>query len=409
MPTVFDLAARQVPADQALRALFETHLQHLDKDRCQDYLRAFGLPAEVTWNDAAGKTWSLWDRVRWFGMNHPQGLKSLSLFTHLFQQQPDLPWGKAPKELQRERVEAWWVVVRHRACRRDSTGEAEAVLAERLNRSLAKQPEGMPSTGLALPGDGGWLGLALDVLGEHLKAMPSGASEGWASAVTSCLSGSLLASGHGTRWWAYGKVKGALKSARWVGSPGWEEAGQLPGEPSWNGGGQSVRPKALAEQDHWPRLAARTLGLLALALERQPQFNVQESLGIEEDILEAESPGKWSSPDLVASLIALVDAGLPVSRLPVAEHLQWDGRALDALAWLHRLDPSLSEVPPPCQQRWAHFLVDGQTRWETASEPHVQALANMDFAPRQRHPQLWAWATSSLEAGARPASRLPRP
>ena len=97
MSTVFDLAARQVSADQALRALFETHLQHLDKDRCQDYLHAFGLPAEVTWNDAAGKTWSLWDRVRWFGMNHPQGLKSLSLFTHLFQQQPDLPWGKAPQ------------------------------------------------------------------------------------------------------------------------------------------------------------------------------------------------------------------------------------------------------------------------------------------------------------------------
>ena len=409
MPTVFEVAARQVPADQAVAALFEKHLQHFDEARCRDYQQAFGLPAEVTWTDSTGKSWSLWDRVRWFGFEHPQGLKSLSLFTALLKQQPDSPWAKAGPDLQRARVEAWWAVVRHRVQRRDSTGEAEAILAEQLSRSLAKQPDGMPSSGLALPGDGGWLGLALDVLETHLKNTSTGTVDGWASAVASCLSGSLLASGHGTRWWAYGKVKGALKNSRWVGSPGWEGEGQLPGEPSWNGGGQSVRPKALVEQDHWPRLAARTVGLLALALGRQPQFNVQESLGIGEDILEAENPGRWSSPDLVTSLIALVDAGLPVSQPRVAEHLQWDGRALDALAWLHRLDPSLSQVPPVARQRWSEFLVNCQARWESASEPHVQALAQMGFAPRHRHPQVWDWAQSSLETDARPATRSPRP
>lgn len=407
-----------VPAPQALDALFREHARVLSAVDCAAYTQRHGLPSEVwvdqpVWTDDAGRAWSLFDRVRWMGLQHPQGLQDGSLLEH-FLVQDSSSWDKASPAVRQARVEAWL------ACQRQAHGgigprRGSSVLAsihhrlpDLLVRSLAKQPVGMPSSGLGLPGDGGWLGMALDTL-EGLLAQPSPPA-GWSAVCSAWWTGALLGTTGQGRWWGYGKVRGALKGRQHAGEPGWEAPGDLPGAPEWFNGRSAVRPRMLAEGDHWSRLAARTLNLLAQGLERGDGWRVDETLAADDLLEDGARLDRWYSPDFGAALARVARAGLLGPAPTALPERRYDGRALEALALLKASVPDLTEaLGQEAARALAQALVAHQQAWEQSPRLQERNLAQHACAPRQRAPEIWAWATALAAVPDPPRRRSPGP
>lgn len=392
-----------------MEGLFLHHARSFTSKEWDAYRQAYQLPDQPLWTDNTGRQWGLLERLTWFGLTHPRGLASLDLFDQQLQQRDQTPWDKATLDARKERVEAWLVAQRHYAL---DISERLPALEERLQallqRSLAGQPEGMPSCGLAKACDKGWLGMALESAQRWLED-PSCHPAGWQKMVAQWFGGSLAGASGGSRWWAYGKVKGTLKNKRNTGDPGWEAEGSLPGEPEWQTWGRAVRPSILAQEGNWERLAAQTLGLWALAVEKKPRWDVQSQSPIAR-LLDASDLTRWSTPPLRQALWQVVKAGVGSESQTSHPVSRFEGTSLEALQWLWRLDPGLQEVEDYSRQYVAQQLFQIQQDWMDSPRPQEQAMAFAWFSPAMRlGAEIWPWVRE--HAGQEPAvaARRPRP
>lgn len=405
-------------AEAAIERLFTRHLVELDARRLVDYLAFNRLPADLAWEDAQGRRWTLLDRLAEHVLAHAPTQDNADALAHLIRVKVNadamahllparvnadvLPWHKAPSPVRSRRARL--LLAAFRAAHADPGAAAIRHLAPWFKTSFAGKPEGTPAAGFGQDEDGGWLAPMLAHLDALRQELPPGQRD-FSTEATAWLADSLWARSDrpSGRWWDIGGVSGTRVRQRFAGRPGWELPGSLPFQPPALGMSDPVRPRALPA--HFSRLAARLLSLVADGLADARRFDAGASLGLPP----RPDPRDLAAftPQMHAALLEVAQAGLLHRPAGPHPHQRYDGRALDALEWLLATDPDLGMASQDQRLQLAQAVRDHQAALEQSGQPHARALAQSSLAPAARA-GVWAW---SQAPSPRPSSttRLARP
>lgn len=397
----------------ALNALFEKRLAQLDKHRLFDFLELHGLKETCVWVDQEGVEWTLRERLPYLACIldtpcHPQ------TFQHFINQAPVEKWDAIDDREQRIRAMYWLAVQRQYVFRSPLVrpydwNNVDNALSSNLKRSFAKQPAGTPASGFGDPNDGGWLATAWQLLPElERQQRQHGPNKPWSRVWAAWVSSALLTGGPfpETSWWRYGGVSQTRVNKNQPGDPGWESLHGLPREPVWLGRASNCRPLQL--EGRWHTVAATVLEGLARTMEAERSPRIDQGLFLRA-AFQSPQPEQWMSPPMVAALRRIARTALldtePVEGSPMS---RYDGRGLDALAWLVNAKVSAEWFPLEEQRHLAQALFDHARSFVLSDHPVEQDMGLAEGSILRSYASLSTWAKNILSAPpVRPSG--PRP